>query len=75
MSGPRPDGWRRAAAMLESTGDQPDSSAQKAASRAGSALSTGMAATGPDTAYSGRASMTQNGLPSGSAMTTHGTSC
>ena len=30
---------------------------------------------GPDEVYSGRSSMTQNGLPSGSASTTHGTSC
>ena len=38
----------------------------------GSALSSGSAAIGPDAAYSGRSSMTQNGLPSGSASTTHG---
>ena len=30
---------------------------------------------GPTAVYSGRSSMTQNGLPSGSASTTHGTSC
>ena len=53
---------------------QPESSAQNAASRAGSALSSGSAAIGPDVEYSGRSSMTQNGLPSGSANTTQGTS-
>ena len=71
---PRPEGCRRAAGMALETGCQPDSSAQNAASRAGSALSSGSAAIGPDVEYSGRSSMTQNGLPSGSASTTQGTS-
>ena len=68
------DGCRSAAGIALATGCHPDSSAQNAASRAGSALSSGSAAIGPDGAYSGRSSMTQNGLPSGSASTTHGTS-
>ncbi len=46
-STPRPDGWRSAAGIADDTGCHPDSSAQKAASRAGSALSSGSAAIGP----------------------------
>ena len=72
-AGRDPRGGAGPPACSTPTGRQPDSSAQNAASRSGSALSRGSAATGPETAYSGRSSMTQNGLPSGSASTTHGT--
>jgi hypothetical protein len=41
--------------------------------RNGSSASTTTAATAPVAAYSGRGSSTQNSLPSGSPMTTHGT--
>ncbi|MFB9072741.1 hypothetical protein ACFFX0_16665 [Citricoccus parietis] len=48
--------------------------AQKSASRSGSALSRARAAIGPLSRYAGRSSMTQKALPSGSARTTQGTS-
>ena len=73
-SGPRSDGCRSERGATPATSVQPVSHDQNSASRSGSALSSGSAAIGPVPAYAARSSMTQNGLPSGSASTTHGTS-
>ena len=72
--GTRSDGWRRDRGATPAASVQPVSQDQNSASLSGSAESSGSAAMGPVSAYAARSSMTQQGLPSGSASTTQGTS-